>query len=43
VAVEINYADDITIDRLETVNDRIETAIREIIPGAKIYLEAENE
>jgi len=42
VAVEINYADAITIDRLETVNDLIEMAIKEIIPGAKIYLEAEN-
>ncbi len=42
VAVEINYADAITIDRLETLNDLIEMAIKEIIPGAKIYLEAEN-
>lgn len=43
VALEINYADDLTIDRLEEVNDRIEGAIKEILPEAKVYLEAENQ
>jgi cation diffusion facilitator family transporter len=42
VALEINYADDLTIDQLEEVNDRIEGAIKEILPEARIYLEAEN-
>jgi divalent metal cation (Fe/Co/Zn/Cd) transporter len=42
VALEINYADDLTVSRLEEVNDRIEATIREILPEAKIYLEAEN-
>ena len=43
VALEINYADDLTIDRLEKANDRIEGAIKEILPEAKVYLEAENQ
>ncbi len=42
VALEINYADDLTIDQLERLNDRIEKSIQEILPKAKIYLEAEN-
>jgi cation diffusion facilitator family transporter len=42
VALEISYAEDLTVSQLEKVNDRIEGAIKEILPEAKIYLEAEN-
>lgn len=42
IALEINYKDDLTIDELEEVNDRIEHRINAILPKAKIYLEAEN-
>lgn len=42
VTIEINYKDDLIVDELEKVNDRIEGKIKEIIPNAKIYLEAEN-
>jgi len=42
VALEINYADDLTVSQLEEVNDRIEGTIKKILPEAKIYLEAEN-
>lgn len=42
VTLEINYKDNLIIDELEKVNDRIEKRIKEIIPQAKVYLEAEN-
>ncbi len=42
VTVEINYNDDISVGDMESLNDRIENRIKEIIPNAKIYLEAEN-
>jgi len=42
VTLEINYRDEIIVDELEKVNDRIEKKIKDIIPGAKVYLEAEN-
>lgn len=42
ITLEINYRDDLIVDELEKVNDRIEKSIKEIIPRAKIYLEAEN-
>jgi cation diffusion facilitator family transporter len=42
VAAEINYRSDITVDELEVLNDRIEKSIKEVIPNAKVYLEAEN-
>lgn len=42
VTMEIDYRDDLIVDELEKVNDRIEEKIKEIIPQAKIYLEAEN-
>jgi len=42
VTLEINYKDDLIVDELEELNDKIERKIREIIPKAKIYLEAEN-
>jgi divalent metal cation (Fe/Co/Zn/Cd) transporter len=42
VTIEINYKDDLVVDELEELNDRIEKKIREIIPHAKIYLEPEN-
>ena len=42
VALEIDYRDEVTVKDLEVLNDRIEAAIRRIIPRAKVYLEAEN-
>jgi cation diffusion facilitator family transporter len=42
VTLELNYDDDLIVDELEELNDRIEKKIKEIIPDAKIYLEAEN-
>ena len=42
VTLELNYRDDLIVDELEELNDRIEKKIKEIIPNAKIYLEAEN-
>jgi divalent metal cation (Fe/Co/Zn/Cd) transporter len=42
ITVEINYKDDLIVDELEKVNDRIEKKIKEILPKAKIYMEAEN-
>lgn len=43
IALEINYKDELSIDELEEVNDRIETRIKSILPKAKVYLEAENQ
>ncbi len=42
VTIEINYKDDLVLNELEELNDRIEKKIKEIIPNAKIYLEPEN-
>lgn len=42
VALELNYKDNIIVGELEEINDRIEAKIKEIIPDAKVYLEAEN-
>ncbi len=42
VTLELNYRDDLVVDELEELNDRIEKKIKEIIPDAKIYMEAEN-
>lgn len=42
VTLEINYKDDIIVDELEKVNDRIEREIKKIFHNAKIYLEPEN-
>ena len=42
VTLEINYKDDLMVDELEKVNDRIEKKIKEILPKAKVYMEAEN-
>lgn len=42
VTLEINYKDDIIVDELEKVNDRIERKIKKIFRNAKIYLEPEN-
>jgi cation diffusion facilitator family transporter len=42
VTLEINYRDGLFVDELEKVNDRIEQKIKNIIPGAKVYLEAED-
>jgi cation diffusion facilitator family transporter len=42
VAAEIDYRDDITVYDLEVLNDSIEKRIMDIVPNAKVYLEAEN-
>jgi len=42
VTLEINYRDDLMVDELEKVNDRIEAGILQILPHANVYLEAEN-
>ncbi len=42
ITVEINYKDNLIVDELEKVNDRIEKKIKEILPKAKVYMEAEN-
>ena len=42
VALDIEYKDDIIIGELDIINDSIEAKIKEIIPVAKVYLEAEN-
>jgi len=42
VTMEINYEDDLIVDELEKLNDRIEGKIKQIIPNAKVFLEAEN-
>ncbi len=43
VTLELNYQDNLIVDELERINDRIEACIKEIIPQAKVYLECENE
>lgn len=43
VTLEINYKDGLVVDEIEALNDRIEARIKEILPNAKVYLEAENE
>lgn len=40
VALEIDYRDQMTVDDLERINVEIEGKIKEIIPQAKVYLEA---
>ena len=42
VAAEIDYRNDISVEELERLNDRIEQKIKEVIPNAKVYLEPEN-
>jgi cation diffusion facilitator family transporter len=42
VTLEINYRDGLVVDEVEALNDRIEAKIKEILPSAKVYLEAEN-
>jgi divalent metal cation (Fe/Co/Zn/Cd) transporter len=42
VTLEINYRDDLIVDALENLNDKIEARILEILPEARVYLEAEN-
>lgn len=41
VALEIDYKDDLVVGDLELINQEIETKIKEIIPHAKVYLEAQ--
>ena len=43
VATEVNLEDDLDTDRIESVIDRIETVIREVLPGAECYIELEAE
>ncbi len=40
VALEIDYRDKMTVEDLERINGEIEDKIKEIIPQAKIYIEA---
>jgi len=42
IVVEIEFRDDLVVSELEQVNNRIEERIREVIPNARIYLEAED-
>jgi len=42
VTLEINFEDGLIVDELEKVNNRIEQKIKEIIPKARVYLEAED-
>ena len=42
VTLEIDYRDDLFVGELEQLNDRIECEIKKFIPGASVYLEAEN-
>lgn len=42
VTLEINFKDGLVVDELERLNNRIERKIKEIIPRAKVYLEAED-
>lgn len=41
VAVDIEFEPRLTVAELEVVIDRIEARVREIVPGARIYIEAE--
>ena len=41
VALEIDYKDDMVVGDLERINSEIEAKIKEIIPDAKVYLEAQ--
>ncbi|UCE40853.1 MAG: cation transporter [Candidatus Aminicenantes bacterium] len=41
VALEIDYKDDLVVGDLEQINQDIEVKIKEIIPRAKVYLEAQ--
>jgi divalent metal cation (Fe/Co/Zn/Cd) transporter len=41
VAVDVVFEPTITVAELEAVIDRIEARIREIVPGARCYIEAE--
>jgi cation diffusion facilitator family transporter len=43
ITLEINYRDGLIVDEIEVLNDRIEAKIKEILPNAKVYLEAENQ
>jgi cation diffusion facilitator family transporter len=42
VTLELSYRDELNIPQLEELNDRIERSIRDVIPRAQVYLEAEN-
>jgi divalent metal cation (Fe/Co/Zn/Cd) transporter len=42
VAVDVVFEPDTTVAELEAVVDRIEARIREVVPGARCYIEAES-
>jgi cation diffusion facilitator family transporter len=42
VVLEIEYQDGLVVEELEKVNNRIEKAIRAIIPQARVYMEPED-
>jgi len=43
VTVEVNLQDDLVTDRIESIIDRIETTIHEVLPGAQCFIELEAE
>jgi cation diffusion facilitator family transporter len=43
VAVEVNFQDDLVTDQIESVIDRIEARIREVLPRAQCFIEVEQE
>jgi divalent metal cation (Fe/Co/Zn/Cd) transporter len=43
IALEIEYRDDLIVGDLEELNHLIETEIKEFIPRARVYLEAQIE
>ena len=43
VAVEINLRDDLVTDQIESLVDRIEAGIHEVMPGAQCFIELEGE
>lgn len=42
VAMELDYRDGLSLEELESLNDRIEAEIKGLLPGARVYLEPEN-
>ena len=43
VAAEVNLQDDLVTDQIETIIDRIEAGIREVLPRAQCFIEVEQE
>ena len=43
VAAQVNLQDDLVTDQIETILDRVEQEIREVLPGAQCFVEVEQE